>query len=90
MNHPLKTYFSIPVVLATSALVLGASCERIPTKSDYVSAQVTKECRGKTGQALQLCRLVVIKKFKDVPFEDMKRRYPVPELKQRGACSMER
>ena len=90
MSDPLKVYFSIPVLVAASTLILGASCERTPTKSDYVSAQVTKQCRGKTGQALQLCRLVVIKKFKDVPFEDMKRRYPVPELKQRGACSMER
>lgn len=88
MRSPLKTYFSIPVLVATTMLVLGASCERTPTKSDYVSAQVRKECRGKKGQALQLCRLVVIKKYKDISFEDMVRRYPKPELQQRHACSL--
>ena len=90
MRTPLKTYFALPAWVAAAALVAGASCDRTPTKSDYVSAQVTKECRGTSGRELQVCRIVVIKKYKDVPLEVLKERFPVPELKQRHACSMER
>ncbi len=73
-------------MVALAALVGAASCEREPTKSDYVSARVTEVCAGRKGEALQLCRLAIIKRFKDVPLEEMQARYPKPEPRQRPAC----
>lgn len=87
MKSSLKRAFSIPVLLAVAALLVAASCEREPTKSDYVSARVTEICKDRELQALQACRIAVINRFKDTPFEEMKRRYPKPVSRQRHACS---
>ncbi len=70
-----------------SALVL-ASCERTPSKSDYVSAQVTTVCQGQSGDDLRECRLKVIREFKDTPLEEMQRRFPKPEPRPRPSCSL--
>ncbi len=71
------------------ALGLGVSCERSPSKSDYVSARVSERCRDlETTEALQACRLAVITEFQDVPFEELKRRYPPPEPRPRPSCTL--
>ena len=75
---------SVALFLAT-ALVL-ASCERTPSKSDYVSAQVTALCEGQSGDELRACRIAVIKQFKDTPLEEMQRRFPEPEPRPRPSC----
>ena len=66
--------------------VVLASCERTPSKSDYVSAQVTALCEGQTGNELRACRIAVIKQFQDVPLEEMQRRFPPPEPRPRPSC----
>ena len=68
--------------------VVLASCERTPSKSDYVSAQVTALCEGRTGDALRECRLAVIKTFKDTPLEELQRRFPPPEPRARPSCGL--
>ena len=75
----------VVVVLAGLAL---ASCERTPSKSDYVSAQVTALCEGQSGDELRACRIAVIKQFKDTPLEEMQRRFPAPEPKPRPSCGV--
>lgn len=74
------------VALALIGLVALVSCERTPSKSDYVSARVTELCRGQTSDELRACRIAVIKQYSDVPFEEMKRRYPPPEPRARPSC----
>lgn len=70
-------------------VLLLSSCERTPSKSDYVSARVSEMCAEQEGrEALQACRLAVINQFKDVPFEEMKRRYPEPEPRPRPSCTL--
>lgn len=76
------------VVLALVAGLLLASCERTPSKSDYVSARVTEMCAGQSGDALRACRIAVIKQFKDTPLEELKRRYPEPEPRPRPSCGV--
>jgi len=76
------------VVAAALGLVLLASCERTPSKSDYVSARVTELCEGQSGDALRACRIAVIKQFKDTPLEELKRRYPPPEPRARPSCGV--
>ncbi|MCR9097314.1 MAG: hypothetical protein NXI30_24105 [bacterium] len=66
--------------------VVLASCERTPSKSDYVSAQVTALCEGQIGNELRACRIAVIKQFQDMPLEEMKRRFPPPEPRSRPSC----
>ena len=74
---------------AIVALLVLSSCERTPSKSDYVSARVTEMCGGlETTEELQSCRLAVINQFKNVPFEEMKRRYPKPEPRARPSCTI--
>ena len=75
------------VVFLLSALAL-ASCDRTPSKSDYVSAQVTALCEGQTGDELRACRIAVIKQFKDTPLEEMQRRFPPPEPRPRPSCGL--
>ena len=66
------------VAFAVSLLggLLLASCERTPSKSDYVSAQVTALCEAQSGDELRACRMAVTKQFKDTPLEEMQRRFP--------------
>ncbi|GEM_PF-5975798 len=68
--------------------LLLASCERTPSKSDYVSAQVTELCEGQTSDALRACRIAVIKQFKDTPLEEMQQRFPKPEPRPRPSCDV--
>ena len=75
------------VILFVLGALLLASCERTPSKSDYVSAQVTEICAGQTGDELRACRIAVIKQFKDTPLEEMQRRFPPPEPRSRPSCS---
>lgn len=76
-------------VAACLGLLLMASCERTPSKSDYVSARVSERCADlETTEALQACRLAVITEFQDVPFEQLKRRYPPPEPRPRPSCTL--
>jgi hypothetical protein len=72
-------------LLATS--LVAASCERTPTKADYVDSRVVAECAGRSGEAFTLCRLEVIKKYLDVPLEDMKKQFPAPVYKDRMGCA---
>lgn len=66
-----------------------ASCERKPSKSDYVSARVRALCADEeTTEALQACRLAVIQQLQDVPFEELKERYPPPAPRSRPSCSL--
>ena len=83
-----KRYFSMPVWSAIGILLALASCEREPSKSDYVSARVTVMCAGEQSQLLQACRIAVIKQFSKVSLEELQQRYPKPEPRQRPACSL--
>ena len=74
------------VVVALLAMVVLASCERTPSKSDYVSAQVSALCEGQSGNELRACRIAVIKQFSDTPLEEMQRRFPPPEPRSRPSC----
>ena len=71
---------------AALVVVALASCERVPSKSDYVSARVTELCQGQASEEIQACRLAVIKQFKDTPLEELQRRYPAPEPRMRPSC----
>ncbi len=79
---------ALRVWLAALCLVALASCERTPSKSDYVSARVSELCAKEKGSALQACRIAVIKQFKDTPLEELQRRYPPPEPRARPSCSL--
>lgn len=68
--------------------LLLASCERTPSKSDYVSAQVATLCEGQSGDGLRACRIAVIKQFKDMPLEEMQRRFQPPEARPRPSCGL--
>jgi len=74
------------VLLAVLAFFALASCERTPSKSDYVSAQVTKLCEGQSGNELRACRLAVIKQFSDTSLEEMQQRFPKPAPRDRPGC----
>lgn len=62
-------------------LLFASSCERVPTKADYVGSRVEVECEGQSGEAFTLCRIEVIKRYMDVPFEEMQKRFPPPPPK---------
>jgi hypothetical protein len=74
------------VAFMLCALAISASCERTPSKSDYVSARVRETCGELDAKAAQSCRIEVIKQFTDVPLEEMQRRYPPPEPRDRPSC----
>lgn len=63
-------------------------CQGEPTKSQYVSAVVREECGGMRGIPAQACRIAVIKRFADVPLEEMKAQYPPPAPPDRPSCSL--
>ncbi len=83
---PRRRHLAVALVLA--AAVALASCERTPSKSDYVSAQVTALCEGRTGDALRECRIAVIKTFKDTPLEELQQRFPPPVPRPRPSCGV--
>ncbi|HEB88723.1 MAG TPA: hypothetical protein ENI85_04060 [Deltaproteobacteria bacterium] len=85
---PLLPRCPIRVWTTILAILVLSSCERTPSKSDYVSARVTEMCQGRSGEALQSCRIAVIKQFSDMPFEEMKRRYPPPPPRPRPSCEI--
>lgn len=85
-NARLPAWLAPQIWLAVLAFVALASCERTPSKSDYVSAQVTELCKGQVGEDLRACRLAVIKQFMDTPLEEMQRRFPAPEPRARPSC----
>ena len=58
------------------------------SKADYDSAQVAELCAGLVSNALCECRLAVIKKFTDTPFEEMRERFPPPSPSRRPSCSL--
>ena len=76
------------VWIAAFTILLIASCERVPSKSDYVSAQVTELCKDLSSQELQACRLAVIGQFANTPLEEMQLRYPPPEPRLRPSCGL--
>lgn len=77
----------IPVAIWIAILgVVLASCERTPSKSDYVSARVSALCAEQSGDSLRACRIAVIKQFKDTPLEEMQARFPRPEPRARPSC----
>ncbi len=88
LGSSLRVWFAPRVWLSILAIVVLSSCERTPSKSDYVSAQVTELCKGQKGNDLRACRLAVIKQFMDTPFEEMQRRFPVPETRSRPSCDV--
>jgi len=68
------------------AMLVMTSCERTPSKSDYVSAQVTELCKQETTIELQACRIAVIGQFSNMSLEEMQRRFPKPEPRTRPSC----
>ncbi|MBK7950117.1 MAG: hypothetical protein IPK00_15505 [Deltaproteobacteria bacterium] len=64
-----------------------ASCERTPTKAEYVDDRVAVECAGRSGDAFTLCRLEVIKKYMHVPLETLQSQFPAPVRKDRMGCA---
>lgn len=79
---------SLAVMGCLIGAVLLASCERTPSKSDYVSAQVSARCSEERGDALRACRIAIIKEFKDTPLEEMQQRFPAPEPRTRPSCGV--
>jgi hypothetical protein len=75
-----------PIAVAAATLVL-ASCERSATKAQFVDHRVAVECADESGEAFKLCRLEVIKKYMDVPLEEMQKNLPLPPLASPFACS---
>ncbi|MFO0689700.1 MAG: hypothetical protein U0900_13415 [Myxococcota bacterium] len=75
----------IGAALLVAGLAL-ASCERTPTRAEYVDDRVAAECAGRTGDAFTACRLDVIKKYLDVPLEEMQKQFPAPVRKDRLGC----
>jgi len=78
----------VRVALFLFAFAVLASCERTPSKADYVSAQVTELCAGLVSNALRECRLAVIKQFTGTPLEEMQERFPPPAPRRRPSCSL--
>jgi hypothetical protein len=76
------------VSLTLCGLAILASCERTPSKSDYVSARVRETCGHLPAKDAQNCRIEVIKRFSDVPLEEMQKRYPPPEPRDRPSCGL--
>ena len=76
----------LSVLVGLVALVVLVSCERTPSKSDYVSAQVTALCAEQSGNELRACRIAVIKQFSNTPLEEMQRRFPAPAPRMRPSC----
>ena len=74
--------------LALAVLFGFGGCQGEPTKSQYVSAQVRAECPGLRGTEAQACRIAVIKKYANVPLEEMKSQFPPPEPPARPSCSL--
>jgi hypothetical protein len=74
------------IALALSVLAL-ASCERTATKAEFVDHRVTVECADTSGEAFTLCRLEIIKKYMDVPLQEMQKNLPPPPLESPFACS---
>ena len=87
-SPPRRARLPARAIVCGLLLSLAVSCERTPSKSDYVSAQVTVLCAGKTGDDLRACRIAVIKQFKDTPLEEMQRRFPEPEPRPRPSCGL--
>ena len=80
-----------PLKPATLCLVLASAwggCTAEPTKSQYVSSVVNRECSHLTGTKNQKCRIEVIKRFSGVSLEEMKANYPVPEPADRPSCAL--
>ena len=82
----MRTWLAPPVLLASLGIVVLSSCERTPSKSDYVSARVSELCKGQKGDELRACRIAVIKQFQGTTLEEMQRRYPKPEPRARPSC----
>jgi|JI10StandDraft_1071094.scaffolds.fasta_scaffold143751_4 hypothetical protein len=78
-----------PIALVTAALML-TSCERSATKAEFVDHRVAVECADESGEAYKLCRLEVIKKYMDVPLEEMQKNLPPPPPTNPFACSRSR
>lgn len=83
---PKRSRALVPVAMLVAILAL-ASCERTPTKAEFVDHRVEIECAGKTGEAFKLCRLDVIKKYLDVSLEQMQANLPPPPARSVFACS---
>ncbi len=76
------------VWIAALAIIFMFSCERVPSKSDYVSARVTELCKDLSSEELQACRLAVIRQFANTPLEELQLRYPPPEPRIRPSCGL--
>ena len=75
--------------LANLVLVsIWGGCTAEPTKSQYVSSIVQRECAEGTGSERRECRIEVIKRFLDVSLEEMKAQFPEPEPPIRPSCSL--
>lgn len=85
MNLPVNSSL---VWIAALAILVTASCERVPSKSDYVSARVTELCKDLSSEELQACRLAVIGQFSNTPLEEMQLRFPPPEPRLRPSCGL--
>ncbi len=68
--------------------VFWGGCEGERTKSQYVGAVVSQECAALSGDERRACRLAVIKRFVDVPLEQMRADYPEPPAPDRPSCSL--
>ena len=77
-----------PIALAMITPMVLGSCERTPSKSDYVSARVSELCKDLESDELRACRIAVIKRFADTPLEELQRRYPPPEPRNRPSCGL--
>lgn len=84
-RRPRSPARAVPALLAAALLI--ASCERTPTKAEYVDDRIAVECDGRSGEAFGQCRLEVIKKYMHVPLEAMQQQFPAPVRKDRMGCS---
>ncbi len=78
----------VPLGACLTLAVLFGGCRSEPTKSQYVSARVGEECGELRGTVAQSCRIGVIKRYADVPLEQMKAEFPEPEPPIRPGCAL--
>lgn len=74
------------IAIGLLLVIAWSGCSYEPTKSQYVSSIVQRECAEYTGTDKQSCRISIIKKFTRVSLEEMKATYPKPEPPDRPGC----
>lgn len=77
-----------PWLASLSLILVWGGCTAEPTKSQYVSSIVQRECAEGNGTERRECRIEVIKRYLDVSLEELRAQYPKPAPPTRPSCSL--